>query len=87
MLQYADAMTKTPVEVPDALFDRCKICVGPVWATVDPVRGPASKIHEDLIFRIEPNEDGGTRFRIIQQTCMKLPQPANSNGCLMRAAA
>ena len=43
-----------------------------------------------VIFRIEPNEDGGTRFRIIQHACdigMKLPQPANSNGCLMRAAA
>ena len=43
-----------------------------------------------VIFRIEPNEAGGTRFRIIQQACeirMKLPQPANSNGCLMRAAA
>ena len=43
-----------------------------------------------VIFRIEQNEDGGTRFRIIQQACeirMKLPQPANSNSCLMRAAA
>ncbi|EJN08656.1 hypothetical protein PMI42_07130 [Bradyrhizobium sp. YR681] len=43
-----------------------------------------------VIFRLEPNVSGGTRFRIIQQTCdigMKLPQPANSNGCLMRAAA
>jgi hypothetical protein len=43
-----------------------------------------------VIFRIEPNEDGGTRFRIIQQACdisAKLPQPANSNCCLMRAAA
>lgn len=42
-----------------------------------------------VIFRIEPNEDGGTRFRIIQQACdvLELPQPANSNGCLMRAAA
>ena len=43
-----------------------------------------------VIFRIEPNEDGGTRFRIIQQACdisAKLPQAANSNCCLMRAAA
>ncbi|QQN64445.1 SRPBCC domain-containing protein [Bradyrhizobium diazoefficiens] len=43
-----------------------------------------------VIFRIEPNDDGGTRFRIIQQACddrTKLPQPANSNCCLMRAAA
>lgn len=43
-----------------------------------------------VIFRLEPNEDGGTRFRIIQQGCeegVKLPQPANSNCCLMRAAA
>ncbi|TYL82981.1 SRPBCC family protein [Bradyrhizobium cytisi] len=41
-----------------------------------------------VIFRIEPNEDGGTRFRIIQQACdVTLPQPANSNCCLMRAAA
>ncbi|MBR0773680.1 SRPBCC domain-containing protein [Bradyrhizobium diazoefficiens] len=42
-----------------------------------------------VIFRIEPNEDGGTRFRIIQQACdelTRLPQPANSNCCLMRAA-
>ena len=43
-----------------------------------------------VIFRLEPNEDGGTRFRILQQACeerVKLPQPANSNCCLMRAAA
>ncbi|MBR0791235.1 SRPBCC domain-containing protein [Bradyrhizobium manausense] len=43
-----------------------------------------------VIFRIEPNVSGGTRFRIIQQACevsTKLPQPANSNCCLMRAAA
>lgn len=42
-----------------------------------------------VIFRIEPNEDGGTRFRIIQQACddrAKLPQAANANCCLMRAA-
>ncbi|WP_431016115.1 SRPBCC family protein [Bradyrhizobium pachyrhizi] len=43
-----------------------------------------------VIFRIEPNEAGGTRFRIIQQACDirgKQPQPANSNNrCLMRAA-
>jgi uncharacterized protein YndB with AHSA1/START domain len=43
-----------------------------------------------VIFRIEPNEAGGTRVRIIQQACddfAKLPQPANTNCCLMRAAA
>ena len=43
-----------------------------------------------VIFRIEPNEAGGTCFRIIQQACdddAKLPQPANSNCCLMRTAA
>ena len=43
-----------------------------------------------VIFRIEPNEDGGTRFRIIQRACdigAKLLQPANSNSRLMRAAA
>ena len=43
-----------------------------------------------VIFRVEPNEDGGTRFRIIQQACDEratLPQAANSNCCLMRAAA
>jgi hypothetical protein len=43
-----------------------------------------------VIFRIEPNEAGGTRFRIIQQACddqIKLPQAANTNCCLMRAAA
>ena len=43
-----------------------------------------------VIFRIEPNVSGGTRFRIIQQACeinVKLPQPANCNRCLMRAAA
>lgn len=43
-----------------------------------------------VTFRIEPNEAGGTRFRIIQQACgirEKPPQPANSNTrCLMRAA-
>ncbi|AND93664.1 MULTISPECIES: SRPBCC family protein [Bradyrhizobium] len=42
-----------------------------------------------VIFRIEPNEDGGTRFRIIQQACddlAKLPQPANTNCRLMMAA-
>ncbi|MHC1946030.1 hypothetical protein IF803_16740 [Bradyrhizobium sp. UFLA06-06] len=43
-----------------------------------------------VTFRIEPNEAGGTRFRIIQQACdirAKQPQPANSNNrCLMRAA-
>jgi uncharacterized protein YndB with AHSA1/START domain len=41
-----------------------------------------------VIFRIEPNVSGGTRFRIIQQACdVALPKPANSNCCLMRAAA
>ena len=43
-----------------------------------------------VIFRIEPNDAGGTRFRIIQQACddrTTLPKPANSNCCLMRAAA
>ena len=43
-----------------------------------------------VIFRLEPNVSGGTRFRIIQQACdeqINLPQPANSNCCLMRAAA
>jgi hypothetical protein len=43
-----------------------------------------------VIFRIEPNEAGGTRFRIIQEVCgnrRNWPQAANSNGrCLMRAA-
>ena len=42
-----------------------------------------------VIFRIEPNEDGGTRFRIIQQACddrLTLPQAANTNCCLMLAA-
>jgi hypothetical protein len=43
-----------------------------------------------VIFRIEPNEAGGTRFRIIQETCddrRTMPQAANNNGrCLMRAA-
>lgn len=47
-----------------------------------------------VTFRIEPNEAGGTRFRIIQQACQEIcdvretqPQPANSNRrCLMRAA-
>jgi hypothetical protein len=43
-----------------------------------------------VIFRIEPSDDGGTRFRIVQQACVdriKLPQAANTNCCLMRAAA
>ena len=43
-----------------------------------------------VIFRIEPNEDGGTRVRIIQRACdigTRLPKPANSNCCLMRAVA
>jgi len=43
-----------------------------------------------VTFQIEPNEAGGTRFRIIQQTCderARRPQAANSNTrCLMRAA-
>ncbi|UPK35830.1 hypothetical protein IVB18_00105 [Bradyrhizobium sp. 186] len=42
-----------------------------------------------VTFRIEPNETGGTRVRIIQQACddrAKLPQAANANCCLMRAA-
>lgn len=42
-----------------------------------------------VIFRLEPNDAGGTRFRIIQQACddrAKLPQPANTNCCLMLAA-
>jgi uncharacterized protein YndB with AHSA1/START domain len=43
-----------------------------------------------VTFRIEPNEIGGTRFRIIQEACdtrRTLPQAANHNGrCLMRAA-
>lgn len=44
----------------------------------------------DITFRIEPNESGGTRIRIIQQACddrTKLPEAANSNCCrLLRAA-
>ncbi|QAU44141.1 SRPBCC family protein [Bradyrhizobium guangzhouense] len=40
-----------------------------------------------VIFKIEPNVSGGTRFRIIQQACATLPRPANSNCCVMRAAA
>jgi uncharacterized protein YndB with AHSA1/START domain len=43
-----------------------------------------------VTFRIEPDGDGGTRLRIIQQACdiaTKLPRPANTNCCLMRAAA
>ncbi|WP_314953550.1 hypothetical protein [Bradyrhizobium cosmicum] len=40
-----------------------------------------------VIFRIEPNEDGGTRVRIIQRACdVALPQAANTNRCLMLAA-
>ncbi|MGY4475166.1 SRPBCC family protein [Bradyrhizobium sp. USDA 3364] len=43
-----------------------------------------------VTFRIEPNEAGGTRFRIIQQACdirERQPQPANSNRrTVMRAA-
>ncbi|WP_407149602.1 SRPBCC domain-containing protein [Bradyrhizobium sp. ORS 86] len=43
-----------------------------------------------VTFRIEPNEAGGTRFRIIQVACdarRPLPRAANSNGrWLMRAA-
>ncbi|WP_420967830.1 SRPBCC family protein [Bradyrhizobium sp. B120] len=43
-----------------------------------------------VTFRIEPNEAGGTRFRIIQEACdqrANQPQAANSNSrVLMRAA-
>ena len=43
-----------------------------------------------VTFRIEPNEAGGTRFRIIQEACnvnRSQPRPANSNiRCMMRAA-
>lgn len=42
-----------------------------------------------VIFRLEPNDAGGTRFRIIQQACddrAKLPRSANTNCCLMLAA-
>lgn len=43
-----------------------------------------------VTFRIEPNEVGGTRFRIIHQACddrRSRPQAANGNGrTLMRAA-
>ena len=43
-----------------------------------------------VTFRIERNETGGTRFRIIQQSCddrKQQPRAANSNNrCLMRAA-
>ena len=43
-----------------------------------------------VTFRIEPNEAGGTRFRIIQDVCdirRNLPRAANSNTrALMRAA-
>lgn len=43
-----------------------------------------------VTFRIEPNEAGGTRFRIIQEACDQRanpPQAANSNSrVLMRAA-
>ncbi|MGY3441612.1 SRPBCC family protein [Bradyrhizobium sp. USDA 4473] len=41
-----------------------------------------------VTFRIEPNEAGGTTFRIIQEACeSKQPRAANSNNrALMRAA-
>lgn len=42
-----------------------------------------------VIFLLEPNDAGGTRFRIIQQACddrARLPRPANTNCCLMLAA-
>ena len=55
------------------------------------LREPEPPFREShVIFQIEPNEAGGTRFRIIQQACddrAKLPQAANTNCCLMRAAA
>ena len=47
---------------------------------------PFSESH--VTFRIEPNEAGGTRIRIIQarDDQGKRPQAANTNCCLMRAA-
>ncbi len=42
-----------------------------------------------VIFRLEPNDSGGTRFRIIHQAGddrVKLPQAANTNCRMMRAA-
>lgn len=42
-----------------------------------------------VTFRIEPNEAGGTRFRIIQEACdarQARPRAANNGRCLMRAA-
>ncbi|GKQ53995.1 SRPBCC domain-containing protein [Bradyrhizobium sp. Ce-3] len=43
-----------------------------------------------VIFRIEPNDAGGTRFRIIQQACdvrARQPRAANSNSRTMMRAA
>lgn len=43
-----------------------------------------------VTFRIEPNEAGGTRFRIIQEACgerANRPRAANSNGRTMMRAA
>jgi uncharacterized protein YndB with AHSA1/START domain len=55
------------------------------------LRDPEPPFRESQVtFRIEPNEAGGTRFRIIQEACdrgRKQPQAVNDNGrCLMRAA-
>ena len=55
------------------------------------LREPEPPFRESHVtFRIEPNEAGGTRFRIIQEACDdrgKQLQAANANGrCLMRAA-
>ncbi|MBR0935212.1 SRPBCC domain-containing protein [Bradyrhizobium jicamae] len=55
------------------------------------LRDPEPPFRESHVtFRIEPNEAGGTRFRIIQDARderRKLPQAANTNGrALMRAA-
>ena len=55
------------------------------------LREPEPPFRESHVtFRIEPNEAGGTRFRIIQQACdirEKQPQPANGNHrTVMRAA-
>lgn len=54
------------------------------------LREPERPFRESHVtFRIEPNEVGGTRVRIIQQACddrAKLPQAANTNCSLMRAA-
>jgi hypothetical protein len=60
--------------MPDALFERCRLCAGALRATVDLEPRPASQTLEDPVVPIEPSEDGGSDGMALA-LALALPRP------------